>query len=204
MEESQAQGVLENRAAAGDRDALAELLQRVGPKLRETIQQEIGSRFQSLLDADDVLQVSFLECFLRIGRFEYRGPDSFERWLAQISRHNLLDAIRSLERASQIPTEKRISVHNEMDSSFALLELLGSSTGTPSRQAMDAETHLRLRAVVAQLPRDYEQVVSLYDLQGGTVEETAKAMGRTPGAIYMLRARALDYLRDSLGSPSQV
>lgn len=191
-------------AVAGDRDALSQLLQQVAPGLRISLEHEIGAGFRAHLDPEDVLQVSFLECFLQISRFEFRGNRSFEKWTRQICRHNLLDAIRSLERMSELPPEKRIPIHSEMDSSWALWEAIGSSTGSPSRQAMTEEIHLRLRDVISQLPRDYCQVITLYDLQGKSVHEVASAMNRSTGAVFMLRARALDLLRHCLGSPSRM
>ncbi len=193
-----------DQAVAGDRDALTDLLKRYGPGLQERLRSEIGGRFQSMLDAEDILQVSFLECFLRIGKFENRGPGAFEGWLSRICRHNLLDAIRSLERATRLPPEKRLAFSNDMESSLALVELLGVTSTTPSRQVSTEETHQRVRQAVADLPRDYGQVLTLYDLQAQPMDEVAGTMGRSVGAVYMLRARALDCLRETLGSESRV
>lgn len=192
------------RAVAGDREALAGLLGRVGPRLHDRLRREIAERWQSRLDAEDVLQVTFLECFLKIDKFENRRHGSFEAWISRICRHNLLDAIRALERASELPPEKRITPLSDKDSSWGLLELLGVTSGTPSRQMAAQEADQRVREAVAQLPRDYGQVVTLYDLESRTIDDVSRLMGRSPGAIYMLRARALDYLRESLGSESRI
>ncbi len=42
----------------------------------------------------------------------------------------------------------------------------------------------------------------MYDLEGRSVEDVAGALGRTPGAAYMLRARAHRWLREILGRSS--
>lgn len=190
-------------AVAGDRDALTALLERYGPTLQARLRGEIAAKWQSMLEVDDVLQVTFVEVFLRIDRFEYRGPRSFEAWVTRIAKNNLTDAIRSLQQAKQLPPEKRITFQNEADSSVALLNVLGVTSGTPSRKAVAQELHVTVREAVAQLPRDYAQVLTLYDLEAKSAEEVATVMQRTPGAVYMLRARALDCLRDALGSESQ-
>jgi RNA polymerase sigma factor (sigma-70 family) len=192
-----------SRAVAGDRDMVSALLATAGPRLQDQLHGQIAPRWQSVLDVDDVLQVTYLEIFLRIARFEYRGPGSFEAWVARIARNNLLDAIKALERAKQLPPAKRVQFQTDEDSSLALLEVLGVTSETPSRQAVAQETHAIVRQAVASLPRDYSQVLSLYDLQGGTAEEVAQEMNRSTGAVYMLRARALDPLREILGTDSQ-
>jgi RNA polymerase sigma-70 factor (ECF subfamily) len=195
---------LVGRAIVGDRDALAALLKRFGPVLEERLRREIDVRWQSLIDPEDVLQVTFLECFLKIGVFQNQAPGSFESWLTRICRNNLLDAIRSLQRASEFPQQQRVTLQNEMDSSWALAELLGATTGTPSRYAAVEEMHTRVRQAVAQLPRDYGQVLTLYDLEARPVDEVATMMRRSKGAVYMLRARALDYLREMIGGESKI
>ncbi len=191
------------RAVAGDRDALTSLLECCGPGLQQRLSGQIASRWQSVLDIDDVLQVTFLEVFLRIGGFQYRGPGSFEAWLTRIAKNNLIDAVRFLEQGRQLPPEKRLSFQNEAESSLALWNVLGVTSGTPSRQAVAEEIHLRVRKAVAQLPRDYAQVLTLYDLEARDVEEVARLMQRSKGAVFMLRARGLDFLRETLGSESQ-
>jgi RNA polymerase sigma-70 factor (ECF subfamily) len=192
------------RARGGDQDAVATLLRRAAPKLHERLLSEIGASFRSQLDPEDVLQVTFLECFLKIPTFEYRGEGSFEAWLSTICHHNLLDAIRELQRAGQLPTGKRVAPSSDSDTCIALWDLLGATSGTPSRQVAAEELHLRVRQAVAQLPRDYARVLTLYDLESRPIEDVAGTMNRTPGAIYMLRARALDFLRETLGSESRM
>jgi RNA polymerase sigma-70 factor (ECF subfamily) len=162
----------------------------------------MATRFQSLLDVDDVIQVTFLEVFLRIGRFEYRGDGSFEAWLRRIADNNLIDAIRSLEAGKQLPPEKRITLPNGGQSSVALLDCIGFTTGTPSRQAMADESIEILRQAISQLPRDYGKVLTLYDLDGLSIDEVSEQLSRSAGAIYMLRARAMDFLRESWGGQS--
>ena len=190
------------RALGGDRDALAELLGRHGPELRRQLSGKIASRWRSLLEVNDVLQVTYLEAFLRIGQYKNLGPGSFLGWLSSIARNNLTDAVKSLERAKRYPAERRVLASNQMESSVALWERLVATSGTPSRHAAAHEIHYAVVHAVDQLPADYARVLQLYDLQGQSVTEVATAMKRTVGAVYMLRSRALDRLRETLGSAS--
>jgi RNA polymerase sigma-70 factor (ECF subfamily) len=191
------------RAVTGDRDALTDLLEHNAVSLRGLLSRKIATRWRSSLDVDDVLQVTFLEAFLRIGRFDSRGGGAFEAWLVRIAENNLIDAVRSLERAKRLPPEKRITPPNEADSSLSLLDRVGATTGTPSRHVAMHEAHAAVQQAIDGLPEDYARVLSLYDLQGMTADSVAEVMKRSVGAIYMLRARALDRLRETLGRQSR-
>ena len=52
------------------------------------------------------------------------------------------------------------------------------------------------------LPPDYAAVIRLYDLEGRPIEDVARELRRTPGAVHMLRVRAHDHLRERLGAES--
>ena len=89
------------------------------------------------------------------------------------------------------------------DSYVALVELLGATMTTPSIVAARSVLQSALDQALNTLPADYAKVVRLYDLEGRDAKEVAQLMGKSPGAVYMLLARAHDRLRDALGSGSQ-
>ncbi|MGE3181525.1 MAG: RNA polymerase sigma factor [Phycisphaerae bacterium] len=184
-------------AIRGNRDALASLLEASGPRLRQLLVNQIGPEFRSLLDIDDVLQVTFLEAFLRIGRLEDRGNEAFLSWLTTIARNNLRDAIRELQRKKRKPPGQKIEVPRR-SSSIGLLDQIGWTSTTPSRKVSDREIEVQVDLALSRLPEDYERVLRLYELEGYDVDAVARLMGRSEGAIFMLRARALERLRDLL------
>jgi len=192
-----------SRAIAGDEDALTALLRQHGPPLRARISAQIGKRWSSVLDADDVMQVTYLEAFLHIRHFEPTGTDGFAAWLAQLAKHNLLDAIKELGRAKRPQPEKRVEAPLGQNSAVALIDMLGYTSTTPSQDAMHREVQETLTDVLARLPEDYAAVVRLYDLEGQSAARVAASMGRSEGAVYMLRARAHDQLKRLMGSESQ-
>lgn len=185
-------------AVQGNRDALSELLCRQAQIVRQKLSGKIGRRWRPVLDVDDIIQVSCMEAFLRIGQFQLRGPGSFDAWFLQIAIHNLRDAIKGLKRAKRPAPAKRIVEPVTQDSCVALVEKLGVTTTTASRRAATAEVHRRVSAVLEQLPADYAQVIRLYDLQQLTAAEVAERMKRSLGAVHMLRQRALEHLRHRL------
>lgn len=190
------------RAVAGDEDALTTLLRAHGPAVRAQVAAAIGARWQNVLDADDVMQVTYLEAFLRIDRFQPRGESAFTAWLAQIARNNLRDAVDELSRQKRPQPQDRIVASGE-ESAVALMDQLGCTTTTPSHHAGRREVAQAVAHAVARLPDDYATVVRLYDLEGRPVGEVAASLGRSEGAVFMLRARAHDRLREAFGSASQ-
>src|SRR5262245_50784441 len=84
------------QAVAGDESALSDLLVRCGPIVRAHIAPLISNAWHSVLEADDIMQVTYMEAFLRIGFFQSRGEGAFLAWLTSIARNNLRDAVREL------------------------------------------------------------------------------------------------------------
>ena len=197
-----AESSLLERAAGGDQDALEQLLQRDGPLVRGHLAGEIATRWQSVLSIDDVMQQTYIDAFLDVGRFEPRGDGSFAAWLTTLARRNLLDAIRMLD------AEKRGGRHasggpRSAEESLAVLSgMLGHAQSTPSRHAARNEARASLRKAIEQLPDTYRKVVQMYDLEGRPIEEVAEALKRRPGAVFMLRSRAHRYLRRTMGTAS--
>lgn len=85
---------LARRSTKGDADALCILLARCEEGLRRRMAGKIKTRFRAAFDEHDVLQVTYMEVFLRIGSFKPGGPGSFLAWVTQIAEHNLIDGIR--------------------------------------------------------------------------------------------------------------
>jgi RNA polymerase sigma-70 factor (ECF subfamily) len=199
MPSPQDEGALLSKAMSGDRTALAALLESVGPRVRARIEQKITGHLRSCLDADDVMQVTYLEAVLRLNRFKTGGVDGFLAWLSRLAETNFIDAIRALEAAKRPGPSRRVTAVNQQESMAAFVEALGATSTTPSRFAARGEGVRYLEAALQNLPPDYEKVVRMYDLDGKGIAEVAAALGRSEGAAWMLRARAHDRLREAMG-----
>lgn len=188
-------------AIAGDTEALSALLREHGPRLRE--QLSIDSKWRSVLDVDDVMQVTYMEAFLNIEKLGPGGLGAFYSWLRRIAENNLRDAIRALEAQRRPPPGVSLPQPAGSDSVVALYEVLGATTTTPSRDAARREMATALDAALARMPEDYAAVIRAYDLEGQPIATVAAKLGRSPAAVYMLRARAHDRLREVLGAETQ-
>lgn len=189
------------RARGGDEEALTTLLARYAPILRNSIR--ISPKWNSMLEADDVIQMTFVEVFLRMPQFVGEHPRAFKAWLLTIARNNVRAAIRGLESAKRPHPDRRVTGHRSDDESHArLLHDLGTSSGTPGRMAIRRETAATLTRALELLPADYASVIRHYYYEGLSGEELAMRMNRSNGATCMLLARARDRLAEIMGSPS--
>jgi DNA-directed RNA polymerase specialized sigma24 family protein len=75
-----------SEAIEGDSIALGTLLKHHADELARCIR--LDDRWNAQFDINDVLQVTFLEAFLRIRRFKPDGPGNFIGWLLTIAKNN--------------------------------------------------------------------------------------------------------------------
>lgn len=196
-----------DRAVRGDAAVLRELLKRYGGAAREAVEGKIDRRWRAVLDEDDVMQVAYLEAFLHIHQLTSRDSRSFVAWLSRIAQNALRDAVRGLNCEKRPNPARRVSAPGmecgDSSSHGALLEVLGATTTTPSGDAASNEVAATVESALERLPRDYRQVVRLYDLEGLSPAEVAVLLKRSVGAVHMLRARAHERLRQELGGVSK-
>ncbi len=178
------------------------MLRRYGPHARASLGDQIPQEWRSVLSEDDVMQVTYLNAFLHIGEFEARDCKAFVAWLKRIAENNLRNAITQLAAAKRPDPRRRIRWTQDEDRSTALLESLVGPDSTPSRKAQRHEMQHLMADAICGLPEAYQRVVRLYDLGGRNAKEVAASMNRSEGAVYMLRARAHERLREIIGSGS--
>ena len=188
-----------SRAVAGDRQALGNLLARNTPDLRRHLAGRVPPRWRSLLSEDDVVQQTLADAARWITRIEADDDRSFACWLAKTADRNLTDAVRMLE------ADKRGGDWHYVDGSSSgatwsdLFGRLPATQPTPTREARRREAEAAVGSALESLPKPYARVIQMFYLEGKPVEEIAAVLGRSPGAVYMLRQRALERLHELLG-----
>ncbi len=193
---------LVQEAVQGDSRALSALLEHFGPRVASHLNGHIASEWRASIQVEDVMQVTFLEAFLQIEHLKARDSSTFLSWLRRIAENNLMDATRGLQAEKRPQPSKRASGLDRSGGFSDLLDLLAGAGTTPSRRLAKKEAGQIINAALERLPLDYRRVLQLYDLQGRSGPEVAKEIGRSRGAVHMLRARALDRLREELGPQS--
>ena len=192
---------LVKRAAAGDAVAMTVLLTRSHAGLRRFIASRIPRDLQSLVDADDVLQDTKINAYRNLHRFEHRGGDSFDRWLATIALRRLRNEIQRNRALKRGGGQRDVSAIPDQ-SIVAMLDLMAGPEKTPSRRAARQEALSAVSTALELLPEHYRQVVQLVYLDGLSHEEAAERMGRTASAVHNMCHKAKRKLVETLGSRS--
>ncbi len=187
------------QAVDGSPDALSSLLEEFGPLVRREIGPRIPAQWRSVLSEDDVMQQTYADAFRSIGQFVPLGDGSFRAWLASLATFNLRDALRMLTAEKRGGDRKRVGNNPSSDSYDDLLDILSDSGTSPSGRVARNEGASALEDAISSLPEIYQAVVRLFDLECRPIGVVADNIQRSPGAVYMLRARAHDKLRRVLG-----
>ncbi len=174
---------LAERARSGDQRAFEELCLGLRARLLATIQSRLGPTARQAIDPEDVLQASFVRALHSMQRFEWRGDGSFRRWLESIAIHVTLDAVRRQGRRTVLRIDR---------------DLTGDGA-SPSKGIRRRERLDRLEVSMKGLSPDYRTVLRLCRMDGLSIKEIAKQMGRSESAVHNLLLRATRQLRQSFG-----
>jgi len=190
------------RAMAGDAAALTRLLEVHGPTVRGRIAADMPRRWQAVLSVDDVLQQAYTDAFLAIRRFIPHGDGAFLAWLTKLAKNAMLDAIDMLNAAKRGGERRQVMADPER-SLTALFDAVVGASQTPSQVVAGGEALSAMRRALETLPPVYRTVIDLYDLQEKSADDAAAAIGKSVGAMYMVRARAHRRLAEIMGDRSQ-
>ena len=201
MSDAGAECELLAKATSGDRAALHKLLLVHYQPLTVHIAKRIPRHIQGAINAEDIVQQTFLQVMRHIGQFTPRTNQSFYAWLKKIAENGLKDTIRHFTREKR--DDERGQVHKralpDESSVTDLVEMLSAGSHSPSRSAARHEAVAAVQQAIDALPEDYRQAVDLRLLAGKSLTETATIMHRSPRAVQGLVDRAKKKMRAALG-----
>jgi RNA polymerase sigma-70 factor (ECF subfamily) len=181
------------RARAGDRDALGELLERYRGFLRGLADRQLDDRAAGRIDASDLVQQTCLSVHKNIAEFQGESDAQFAAWLRQIHERNIRNAARNQLHAGKRAIERENRL-NEGD------DVLARQT-SPSQFAARSEESARLAQALTRLAPDEQEALRRRYLDGQSITEIAAAMRLTRSALVWLMNRAMTDLRQHMGEP---
>ena len=173
------------RIAAGDREALALLMDRwEGPAKRYAFRV-----FGDHQAAEDAAQEAFVRLYRAAGR--YRPEAKFGTWFYTVLGNLCRDRLRRTRRAAE-----RGDV---LEDSFVLDSSLADSRERgPQEAAAAAEDRALVRRAVASLPEKHMRALSLREFEGLTYDEICEVMGATLSEVKTWIHRGRRRLADRL------
>ncbi len=138
-------------------------------------------RARGTTDPHDVVGDVFLKAVRTLKTFE-GGRGDFHAWLLTIARNRVIDLARQADR------RPRSSGTEE------LLEIPAADSD-PAELAEREMTRARVRQVIDDLSPHQRDVMVLRVLSGLNLQETARALGKSVGAVKALQVRATAQIR---------
>jgi RNA polymerase sigma-70 factor, ECF subfamily len=176
-------------AVAGDRHARERLLAEIHPMVQRYCRGRLGRAEAVIGSADDVAQEVCVAVISALPHYEIKGL-SFRAFVYGIAAHKVTDAFRAIGR-------------NRTDPMADLPDAPVVADG-PEQRLLVAELTQRLGHLLHRLTARQREVLVLRIAVGLSAEETAQAVGSTPGAVRVTQHRALGRLRSMLDDGEQV
>ncbi|WP_031511454.1 ECF subfamily RNA polymerase sigma factor, BldN family [Streptomyces megasporus] len=175
---------LVERAQAGEAEAFGRLYDQYCDTVYRYIYYRVGGR----ATAEDLTSETFLRALRRIGTFTWQGRD-FGAWLVTIARNLVADHFKSSRFRLEVTTGEMLDA-NEVERS-------------PEDSVLESLSNAALLEAVRRLNPQQQECVTLRFLQGLSVAETARIMGKNEGAIKTLQYRAVRTLARLLPEDSR-
>ncbi|MDX3078239.1 ECF subfamily RNA polymerase sigma factor, BldN family [Streptomyces sp. NPDC088354] len=163
---------LVERAQAGETEAFGRLYDHYSDTVYRYIYYRVGGK----ATAEDLTSETFLRALRRIGTFTWQGRD-FGAWLVTIARNLVADHFKSSRFRLEVTTGEMLDA-NEVEPS-------------PEDCVLESLSNESLLRAVRKLNPQQQECVTLRFLQGLSVAETARIMGKNEGAIKTLQYRAV-------------
>lgn len=176
---------LVRQAKARRPEAFREIMQRSNQRLFRIARAIVGTDHE----AEDVLQEGYLRAFAGIDAF--RGASALTTWLGAIIINEARGRLRRRRNNVELDVVDRQRSH--------VIAFPGSvSSSDPEADAAQSQTRRILERAIDALPPNFRIVFVLRDVEGFSVEETARQLGIRPETVKTRLFRARRLLREGL------
>jgi len=171
------------RAMTGDRVAVADVITTIRPLVVRYCRARLGRFDRSSVSADDVAQEVCLAVLTALPGYRVQGRP-FLAFVYGIASHKVIDAHRAATRNRSEPVS---DVPDRVESGDG-----------PEQHTLRVELSEEMGRLLEKLPEKQREILVLRVVVGLSAEETAEAVGSTPGAVRVAQHRALARLRKSM------
>jgi RNA polymerase sigma-70 factor (ECF subfamily) len=189
------------RAAAGDQQALQDLLARYHDRLKRMVRLRLSRRLQGRVDDSDVLQESFLEISKKLPEYVQQPSLPFFLWLRHMTGLKLAEVHRRHLGTQMRDADREVSLHRgglpEADSVSLAAQLLGKLT-TPSQAAIKAEQRIYVQEALNSMDPIDREVLALKHFEQLSTNEIAEVLGLSKAGAGSRYLRAIKRLREIL------
>jgi RNA polymerase sigma-70 factor (ECF subfamily) len=171
---------LVKRAQQRDQVALTQIYEENFDRIYRYIVIKIGDR----TEAEDMTQQVFLNAIKSIHTYQHKGMP-LSSWLYRIAHNQIVDYWRKKSKHRTVPLEKA-----------------EQKAGSDDPRAV-AELHIEIEELAKaskMLTKSQQEVIALRFSGGLSVLETARAMGKSEGAVKALQHSAIASLRKLLSA----
>jgi RNA polymerase sigma-70 factor (ECF subfamily) len=184
-----------SRARDGDETAKAELLGHFRHYLRLLAHLHLRQLLQAKFDESDIVQETCMQAAQAFHQFQGNSEKQLAAWLRQILANKGAAMARNyLADKRDVQVEIRLQ-HGFDKSSMDLARVIPDRNASPSQAAVRRERSVQLADAIAKVSGDKREVLILHGLQGSSVADVAKSMGRSEASTWKLWARGLQELR---------
>ncbi|MEV6427122.1 sigma-70 family RNA polymerase sigma factor [Nocardia sp. NPDC051463] len=172
-------------AAAGDRQAVTEIVRLVHPLVRRYCGARLGNTSHLHVTVDDVVQEILMATVNAIPRYRDQGK-SFLAFVYGIAANKVADAFR---RSQMHPSYPVADVPDAV-----------STAAGPEEWALASERRDVTRELMKILAPAHREVLVMRIVLGWSAAQTAEAIGTSPGVVRVMQHRALNRLRAELAA----
>ena len=190
-----------NDVIHGDKEALGSLFDHFRDRLWRIVNFRLDQRLIGRVDADDILQESFINAEKRIEHFLHDSPDGFFIWLRLIVNQTLIDVHRRHlgTQARDASRERSLSGRWSPEStSFSLSHHLLGHLTSPSQAAVREELSQQLNIALKSMSGLDREVLALRHFEELSNSETARALEISEQAASLRYVRAIGRLKKIL------
>lgn len=177
---------LVDRWQSGDEGAFHELIRRHERRVFRLLFRMMGNKEE----AEDVAQEAFLS--LHRHGHQFRREARFSTFVYRVAANAALNRRRTLGRNRNRVSELKVSQEAGFD--------LPPAPRDPEDAAVGSEVRDRVQEALLELPDDLRVAVLLYDIEGQSYQEVARALGIPEGTVKSRIHRARSALRVQLRS----